>query len=47
MWPPFEALHKFVLCITIAFVCINYFWWVVIVQKVYRTLRNTDVKKQR
>jgi hypothetical protein len=46
LWPPFEMLHKFVLCITIAFVGINYFWWVLIVRKVYRTLTQ-KAKKQR
>ena len=44
LWPPHEVLHKFVLCITIAFVCINYYWWVMIVRKVYRTLQKNQKK---
>ena len=50
MWPPYELLHKFVLCITIGFVCINYFWWVLIVRKVYRKLTHapqSSSKKKR
>jgi hypothetical protein len=42
LWAPQEALHSFVLAITVCFVAINYFWWALIVRKAYRLLKGAE-----